>query len=303
MDTNQIYPPLKSDLHTHTLCSDGKLSPVEYVDYALGRDIRVIALTDHDNMNAWEPIRRYIREKELPLRVIPGIEISSTWIEGSCPYQIHVVGLNCDPSNVRLQETIRENKEKRDFRVKDISEKLVKCGVDAGDLADYLQVFLDRSTFITRKHFSDYLVKHHFVSDNARAFEKYLGKGCPAYCKVQWNSVANAVDVIRAAGGIPVLAHPMRYKELNRKTKYRDRLIDHFAEIGGTSMETAHPLMKIEEKLIARDYANGHNLYSSYGSDFHEKNVPDRSMGKDLWLAAPSKPIWEHEQIKEFFKS
>ena len=302
MDLIPVYPPLKSDLHSHTACSDGKLSPVEYIDYAVAREIRVLALTDHDNMNALEPVLKYVKDKDLPIRIIPGIELSTTWMEGTCPYQIHIVGLNCDPSNARLQEIIRINKEKRDYRVEVISAKLVKNGVDAKDLADYLSVYQQAGTFITRKHFADYLIKNHIVPDNSAAFDKYLTKGGLAYCKVEWGSIPEAVKVIKDAGGVPVLAHPMRYKELNKKTKYRDRLVDYYTEQGGVAIETAHPMMKSEEKKVARDYASSHGLYSSYGSDFHERNVPERAMGRDLWLAAPSKPIWEHDQIKDYFK-
>ena len=61
MDLIPVYPPLKSDLHSHTACSDGKLSPVEYIDYAVAREIRVLALTDHDNMNALEPVLKYVK--------------------------------------------------------------------------------------------------------------------------------------------------------------------------------------------------------------------------------------------------
>ena len=207
MDLIPVYPPLKSDLHSHTACSDGKLSPVEYIDYAVAREIRVLALTDHDNMNALEPVLKYVKDKDLPIRIIPGIELSTTWMEGTCPYQIHIVGLNCDPSNARLQEIIRINKEKRDYRVEVISAKLVKNGVDAKDLADYLSVYQQAGTFITRKHFADYLIKNHIVPDNSAAFDKYLTKGGLAYCKVEWGSIPEAVKVIKDAGGVPVLAH------------------------------------------------------------------------------------------------
>lgn len=302
MSIKPIYPPLKSDLHVHTACSDGSLKPSELVDFALQKKLKVIAITDHDNMNAFPEVELELEKQKLELRIIAGIEVSTTWYSGNCPYQIHIVGLGCDYNNEKLKALIDAHREKRELRVNIISAKLVKCGVNGDLLEQYLNTFRDQNTFITRKHFADFLVENKLVPNHEQAFKIYLAKGARAYCKETWCTMAEAIDAIRAAGGISVLAHPMRYNELNKKVKYRNLMVQHFVDQGGEAIEAGHPHMSPADRLVARDYAIKYNLYTSYGSDFHQPNVPYRALGEDLWLAEPTKPIWEHNKLKDFFR-
>ena len=298
----RIEPPVRSDLHTHTLCSDGRLSPEEYIDYANEHDLKILALTDHDNMNGVIPAERYIMEHNLALRLIPGIEFSSKWDDKTGGrHQIHVVGLCCDQTNKRFQELVHDNKVRRDGRVEYVTKKLIEAGLEADPLNSYINEIIERGTFVTRKHFADYLIKVHLATDLKDAFKKYLGNGGVAYYRIEWNSIDHAVETIKAAGGIPILAHPTRYDSL-KDLDLLEQLVKHFVACGGEGIEVAHPRMQTEDRIIASFFAQKYKLYASYGSDFHHEGVPERAMGEDLWMFNSLKPIWEHEKIKPYFK-
>ena len=138
------------DLHCHTHCSDGGLSPQTLVDRAVNYQIDVLAITDHDTVAGFNVAQDYIMEKNIPLKLITGIEISTEW-QG---FEIHIVGLNFDENNSELQQLIHSQQQAREQRAITIGEKLAKCGFpdayhDAKQLAG--------NGTITRAHFAKVL--------------------------------------------------------------------------------------------------------------------------------------------------
>jgi predicted metal-dependent phosphoesterase TrpH len=299
----KLEPPVRSDFHCHSIFSDGALTPEQLVDYALDkrRDVRVLALTDHDSMNGIDRAVKHIRENSLPLVLIPGIEISTTWKCGSCTFQIHVVGLSCRSDDEKLKSVIDAHSRIRDSQADKISNELIKIfSIDPDDIGGMVARLREQNTFVTRKHFSDFLQSRKLVKDNDEAFKKYLGSGGRAFFQVDFSSVETAVEAIHSAGGVAVLAHPFRYEKMHKSAL--KKLVEYFSgECHGDGIEGGSPSQRIDEKLFIRDLAKKYGFYCSVGSDFHMPGIPCRCLGQDLWLPEGVKPIWEHESIAGYF--
>ena len=299
----KIEPDLKSDFHCHTLFSDGTLTPEELVDYALDerRGLELLAITDHDNMNGIVPAAEYVRDNNLPLVIIPGIEISTTWKCGSCSFQIHIVGLSCRSDDVNLKKIMDFHSRIRDSQADLIGNRLIELfSLDPSDIRGMIAKLRERRTFVTRKHFSDFLQSHELVSSNEEAFSKYLGSKGSAFFPVDFSTIEDAVEAVHSAGGVAVLAHPFRYEKMHCSTLRK--LADVFKQCGGDGIEAGSPQQKRQEKDFLRGLAQKYDFYCSFGSDFHSPGVPFRSLGSDLWLPDGVRPVWNHEKIAGYFE-
>lgn len=277
------------DLHCHSHCSDGSLSPKTLIDRASNYQISVLAITDHDTLKGYKIARDYISEKSIPIKLITGIEISTSW-EG---FEIHIVGLNIDENNEQLNQLILKQQKARENRAITIGEKLSECGfpnayTDAKKLAG--------NGSITRAHFAKILYQQGYVSTLQKAFDQYLGKKGrikqKAYVKPQWCSIFEAIEVIHSAGGSAVMAHPIRY---NLTAKWLRRLIEHFKENYGDGLEVVLPQMNPQQRQTMLNYCLEYNLQASTGSDFHHPNKWS-DLGRNLTLPDGATPIWKSWQ-------
>ena len=273
------------DLHSHTKCSDGGLSPETLIDRAINYQLDVLAITDHDTVAGIDIAQKHIIDKNLPLTLISGIEISTAW-QG---FEIHIVGLNIDKSNKHLQQLIEQQQQAREDRALAMGDKLSKCGFpniynDAKALAG------DGS--ITRAHFAKILYQQGHVSTMQQAFDKYIGKkgskGQRAYVKPNWCSIEESIEAIHNAGGTAVMAHPIRY---DLTAKWLRRLIVHFSEAQGDGLEVVLPQMNAEQRQRMLNYCLEYNLHASMGSDFHYPNKWS-DLGRNLTMPVGAKPIW-----------
>ena len=190
------------DLHTHSIYSDGSLTVEELVDLAIEKGLSHIALTDHDTVDGVKRAMDYAANKDIT--VIPGIELSSEY-QGR---DIHIVGLNIDINNEEFKEYLKDfvlDREKR-------NEKMCKLLTDAGLTLSYEELrgeFPD--SVITRAHFSRLMLKKGYTQSLKEAFDRYIGDSGPYFVPRHKISASMAVDLIKKAKGIPVLAHPMLY--------------------------------------------------------------------------------------------
>ncbi|WP_286232655.1 RNase RNM [Thalassotalea sediminis] len=270
------------DLHSHTNCSDGSLSPKELIDRAINFQIDVLAITDHDTVAGLDIAKGYIQEKNYPITLIDGIEISTRWHN----FEIHIVGLNIDASDPKLTALIEEQQAARESRATQMGEKLAKCGFS--DV--YLQAKqLAGQGSITRAHFAKVLLQQGHVNHLQAAFDKYLGKGKRAYVKPQWCDIETAIAAIHSAGGTAVMAHPIRY---DMTTKWLRRLVIEFKTHGGDGLEIVLPQMNNEQRKLMLSFCLEYHLLASLGSDFH---YPSKwsDLGKNLVLPSEAKPIWQ----------
>lgn len=269
------------DLHCHSTASDGELSPRELVKRAAKNGVTNLALTDHDTIDGL--IEAKTCANELNITLINGIEISSQW-EKQC---LHIIGLNITPDNTALQKIIFEAKKMRQDRAEKIAVKLEKKGV-AGAIE-----FVKNSPvegMITRSHFAHFLVSQFHVSTLQEAFDRYLGDGKSAYVSTTWNPLESSVQAIRAAGGIPVVAHPLRYKLTATRMK---KMLSAFKNDGGLGMEIVTGRYNPDEMRVLANYANQFELVGSMGSDFHSSENQWIELGRLATLPESVKPVWE----------
>ncbi|MDC5707165.1 PHP domain-containing protein [Vibrio europaeus] len=273
---------MRIDLHSHTTASDGRLPPHELIDRALGFQLDVLAITDHDTVDALAAAHQYVQDNNLPLKIINGIEISTVWQNKD----IHIVGLNIDPESQVLNELIVKQKNHRVARAEMIAHRLEKA-TQEGVLEDVKAIAGDAP--ITRAHFAKWLVDNGYAKTMQQVFKKYLTRNNPGYVPPNWCTMKDAVEAIHAAGGLAVLAHPGRY---DLTAKWIKRLISAFVEAGGDAMEVAQPQQGQQERRNLADYAIQYNLLASQGSDFHYPS-PWVELGRNLWLPSGVEPVWK----------
>jgi len=271
----------KYDLHSHSTASDGALSPTELVIRAKAQKVTALALTDHDTISG---LNEAIETANLmEIKLIPGIELSTTW-KKRC---LHIVGLNIDPSSKILLDGLKYQQTIRAERAKTIALKLEKKGIKGAYEA---VVSASKNGMITRSHFADFLLKENHVSQGQEAFDRYLGDGKPAYVATIWADLNDAINWIQQAGGIAVLAHPLRYK---MTASWMRRLLVEFKEMGGVGIEVVTGRSSKEDIRISANYATKFELAGSVGSDFHTPKNQWVELGRFPQLPEEILPIWK----------
>ncbi|AOR65287.1 S-adenosylmethionine tRNA ribosyltransferase [Pectobacterium wasabiae] len=271
------------DLHSHTTASDGLLTPTALVSRAVDMRVSVLAITDHDTTAGFEEAQTAIAQQELPLRLIPGVEISTLWEN----HEIHIVGLGMDIAHPALRGLLQQQADNRQSRAEQIAARLEKSRIpDALTGARRLAT----GGQITRAHFARYLIELGIATNMNQVFKKYLAKGKIGYVPPQWCTIPQAIEAIHQSGGVSVLAHPGRY---DLTAKWLKRLLAMFAESGGIAMEVAQCQQAPDERTQLGRYARDFNLMASQGSDFH---LPCAwiELGRKLWLPADVEPVWHH---------
>ncbi len=268
------------DLHCHSTASDGALSPCELVQRAYEQGVTTLALTDHDTVAGLESAKNHAQM--LSMRFINGIELSAQWQDKT----FHIVGLNIDAENKKLLEIIENLKITRTERAEKIASKLEKKKIYGAFEAVKKMASSD---MITRTHFADFLVMNHHVTTQQEAFDYYLAQGKSAYVATYWTPLEQAIEAIIEAGGIAVLAHPMRYK---LTASWLKRVLTTFKQLGGQGMEIVTGRYNAEEIRVLTDYAIKFELMGSVGSDFHNPSNQWIELGKLAPLPDSVKPIW-----------
>lgn len=267
------------DLHTHTRCSDGALAPAELLARAAEKGVDVLAITDHDTLDAY----RSVTPGGAALRLVAGIEFSTQWEHCG----IHVLGLDIDPGSDAIRVGVRFQTEARRKRAHRIARILAKMGI-ADALAGASA--LAAGDYIGRPHFARYLVDIGKARSMEDAFRRYLGDGKPGDVKQHWADLRQVVRWIRDANGIAVLAHPLKYKLSRSKLK---RLLTDFIRAGGEGMEVASGQQQPQQTAAMAQLCREMKLLASCGSDFHNPGVRWAELGAFAPLPANVTPVWE----------
>lgn len=272
---------MRIDLHSHSICSDGVLTPEALMLRAVEKSVDVLALTDHDNIAGVSLAQEAIQKHQLPLHLISGVEISCTWDA----IEVHVVGLDIDIHHPALTQLLAEQEQARTERGLELGRRLEKNKISgAFDGA----VALCAGGMLTRNHFARFLIQEGHCKTMQNAFDKYLSRGARAYVPHHWASIAHVVDVIHQAGGKAVLAHPVRYK---LSAKWLKRLLVLFKESGGDAIEVSLCQQSPQERSTLGQYCRDYGFMASVGSDFHAP-FPWIELGKNLWLPKDVDPVW-----------
>lgn len=269
------------DLHCHSTASDGALSPTDLIKRAAEKGVTTLALTDHDTTAGL--LEAQNSANFLGLTLINGIEISAQWEK----LGIHIVGLNITPEHEELQKVIAQLHLMRTERAEKISQKLAKKGI-LNALESVQKVA--RNEMITRVHFANFLVSQAHVATVSEAFDRYLGDGKVAYVSTIWTPLETAVQAIRTAGGVAVLAHPLRYKLTATRMR---KLLSTFKNAGGQGMEVVTGRYNPDEMRVLANFATQFELAGSAGSDFHSPENQWLELGRLAPLPEKVKPVWE----------
>jgi len=271
------------DLHSHSLASDGTLTPASLVEAAHTAGVNVLALTDHDTTDGIEEAAGIAGP--LGLQLIPGVEISVNWQSVT----VHILGLNIDTGCTALQAGLRRLRESRDRRAAEIARRLDKAGIPGSHAGASV---LAQGRIITRTHFARYLVEHGYAGSQRDVYKHYLVPGKPGYTRGEWAGLEEALDWIAAAGGLAVIAHPARYRLTASKLR---RLIGEFREAGGAGLEVVSGSHTRDNIIAMAGYARTGGLLASRGSDYHGPENPWVRLGQLVDLPAGCLPIWDSE--------
>ncbi len=271
------------DFHTHTTASDGALSPEQLVDRARSRGIQLFAITDHDTVAGYRAAAAYYSPSEGEMSLLAGLEFSCVWSGAT----IHVVGLGVDCTHPVLEQGVARLAAARIDRGNVIAERLEKLGFP-GALEGALLAAGDSQ--LGRPHFAAWMVEQGHVADVGTAFDRYLGRGKPGDVKAFWPTLAEVTGWIVAAGGVAVLAHPLKYKLTRSKLH---RLVADFKDAGGEAVEVVNGRQTPEQTRQLCRLALECALEVSLGSDFHRDGPWTAELGVELRHLGSLRGVWE----------
>ncbi|WP_372862290.1 PHP domain-containing protein [Spongiibacter sp.] len=267
------------DLHTHTTASDGGLSPQELLLRAAERGVGLLAITDHDTLDAYQQVDV---EACAGVQLVCGAEFSCNW-QG---VNIHVLGLGLDAAEPGLTLAVAEQKRARQQRGEEIAKRLAKRGVAVSLEALYERVS-DRP--LGRPDFARYMLENGQVRSMSEAFDRYLGAGKIGDVKAMWPSLEQVLGWIHGAGGAAVIAHPLHYKMTNAKLR---RLLAEFCERGGDALEVCNGRPAEAELRYLRELCKYFELEASVGSDFHHLSQWC-DLGCEAEVVGLCTPVWQ----------
>jgi len=272
---------LKVDLHCHSNVSDGVLAPAAVAAYARKSGVDVWAITDHDEVGGIKAARA--AAGELGMRFVPGVEISVTWAGET----VHIVGLHVDEDNLELVQGLAATRGGRDARGREIAAQLAQAGIP-GAYEGALK-YVGNPDLMSRTHFARYLVEIGACATTADVFRKYLTEGKPGYVPHRWASLEQAVAWIRGAGGIPVIAHPGRYKFSEMAEGV---LFDEFRQLGGNAIEVVTGSHTPDQYETYAEVARRYGFLASRGTDFHAPGEARVEFALLPPLPAGVTPVW-----------
>lgn len=254
------------DLHTHTCCSDGSMTPTELVKHAKEKGLSAIAVTDHDTIKgikeAMEAGQTY------GVEVVPGVEFSSQSLS-----QVHVLGYYIDVNSPTLLKVFAEQQEERIIS----NQKYLKVLKDHGfPITEEEVVKVAPHGGVGRAHYAKIMMEHGWVSSVKEAFDLYLGVGMPCYIERQVITPERAIEIIHSAGGLAFFAHPHQTKLPKDQL---DGFIRHLKDRGLDGIEGYYSEYTPEMHDHFMNTAKELGLLVSGGSDFHAAMKPHIEIG------------------------
>ena len=256
---------MRIDLHTHSTASDGTDTPAELVATAVAAGLDVIALTDHDTTAGWAEA---VDAVPAGVRLIRGAEFSCTAPDGRGGHiSVHLLGYLFDPAAEALMAEQARLREERRVRLHTMAQRMAADGFPVDP--DALLEDLPQHASAGRPHLARALVLAGVVASVDEAFRRYLVTGGRYYTGRADTDVSVAVRMVRAAGGVPVLAHAMARR---RGPVVGPGVIDELAAEGLAGVEVDHPDHTGEDRAALRDLAVALDLLTTGSSDYHGAN-------------------------------
>jgi len=270
------------DLHTHTNISDGTDTPSELINKALAAGIKVLALTDHDSIAGWDEATRHLRPG---MDLVLGSEISCQTEDG---ISVHMLGLLFDRENIELQEVMAQTRENRFGRMQRIIRRMNEAGIEIS-MDEVLAQLSDGAT-LGRPHLADAMVAKGLAKSRDEIFEKWLHNNSPYYIAHYSPTPERAIALIKAAGGVAVIAHPMA--SLRGRTVSIESF-SRYVEAGLDGIEVFHRDHSADQRILLTDIARSLGLVRTGSSDYHGdgklNELGENTTEIEQWLALESR--------------
>lgn len=276
---------MKSDLHIHTLYSDGVFSPEKIVDTAIDVGLQVIALTDHDNVLSYPVAKDYLKntQRENKLEVIRGIEVNTLYKN----YEVHILGYFMDVENSDFQNMLKCQQQARVKQTKEIISLLYKKEGIKIKFEDIKKQVAEGGS-IGRPHIAKAITNAGGTSNVMEAYSKYIHDDSPVYVQRKTVTPQDAVEVIYDAGGIPVIAHP-------HDIDIAEKLIKELMQYGLRGIEAYHRKHSPACVEYFSSMAEELGLIVTGGSDFHCPNI----INGQIILGKNFVPEWVYDKLIE----
>ncbi|CDE88737.1 MAG: hypothetical protein BHW55_06565 [Candidatus Melainabacteria bacterium 35_41] len=274
---------MKSDLHIHTLYSDGVFSPEKIVDTAIDVGLQAIALTDHDNVLSYQVAKDYLKKenKEDKLEIIQGIEVNTLYNN----YEIHILGYFMDVNNSDFQNLLKIQQQARVKQTKEIISLLSKKeGIKIK--FDDIKKQVAEGGSIGRPHIAKAITNAGGTSSVIEAYAKYIHEDSPVYVQRKTVTPQDAVEIIYDAGGVPVIAHP-------HDIDIAESLIKELMQYGLRGIEAYHRKHSPACVEYFSSMAEELGLIVTGGSDFHAPNI----MNGQIILGKNFVPEWVYDKL------
>jgi len=259
---------MKIDLHIHSNYSDGEHSVEKLIKKIKCKKLSVFALTDHDRVDGWLEARQFASQRGLSF--IPGIEITTEWRQGvKKPFGMHLLAYLPDKDNKALQEILVLNQNERERRLRKYIENL---SGEYKDLTfDLVESLSKPGSTLGRPDIARALVKLKKAKSVGKAFKRILHKNSDHYVRNEAPDVLDVIAIVRAAGGVPVLAHPSRGDE--EDANFETAVFDAMVKAGLLGLEVDHIEVKGKNRDWLVDYATKHDLIMTGSSDYHGRKT------------------------------
>lgn len=275
----------KTDLHIHTYYSDGVFSPEKIVDTAIDVGVEAIAITDHDNILAYDVAQKHIQQNNLQdkIEIIRGIEVNTLYKN----YEVHILGYCMDVENQDFLELIKNQQQARIRQTKEILTLLNKKeGIKIA--FDDVKKLVAEGGSIGRPHIAKAITSAGGTNSVMDAYAKYIHDDSPVYVQRKTVTPFDAVEIIYDAGGIPVIAHP-------HDLDIAQDLIKELMKCGLRGIEAYHRKHSPACVEYFSSMAEDLGLIVTGGSDFHTPNV----MNGQVVLGKNFIPEWVYEKLLE----
>lgn len=274
---------MKTDLHIHTYYSDGVFSPEKIVDTAIDVGLQAIAITDHDNVLAYDVAQKYIKEKNLgdKLEVIRGIEVNTLYKNN----EVHILGYFMNPENSDFQAMLKSQQQARIKQTKEILALLAKKEGIKIKFEDVKKLVAEGGS-IGRPHIAKAITNAGGTTNVMDAYAKYIHEDSPVYVQRKTVTPQDAVEVIYDAGGVPVIAHP-------HDLDIAETLIKELMNYGLRGIEAYHRKHSPACVEYFSSMAEELGLIVTGGSDFHTPNI----MNGQIILGKNFVPEWVYDKL------